>query len=59
VPEGLQEVAFDPQTSGGLLFALPAKAASRLVQKLRANGIDAATIVGHASAKRNAWVYLI
>ena len=58
VPEGLREVAFDPQTSGGLLLAVPAKAAGRLVRKLRENGIDAATIVGRACAKRDAWVYL-
>ena len=53
VPEGLREVAFDPQTSGGLLLALPPKAAGRLVRKLRVNGIAAATIVGHACAKRD------
>jgi selenide,water dikinase len=58
VPEGLREVAFDPQTSGGLLLAVPAKAADRLVRKLREHGIDAATIVGRACAKRDAWVYL-
>ena len=58
VPEGLQEVAFDPQTSGGLLFALPAKAAEGLTRKLRAKGIAAATIVGRACARRDAWVFL-
>jgi selenide,water dikinase len=58
VPAGLQEVAFDPQTSGGLLLALPAKAAERLTRKLRAHGIEAATIVGRACARRDAWVYL-
>ncbi len=31
VPAGLREVAFDPQTSGGLLLAVPAKAADRLI----------------------------
>jgi len=58
VPEGLREVAFDPQTSGGLLLALSPRVADRLVRKLRANGIDAATIVGRACAKRDAWVFL-
>ena len=58
VPAGLREVAFDPQTSGGLLLALPAKAAARLTRKLRAHGIKAATIVGRACARRDAWVYL-
>jgi selenide, water dikinase len=55
---GLQEVAYDPQTSGGLLIALPANAAARLVKKLRAAGVKAATIVGRVHARRHAWVYL-
>jgi selenide, water dikinase len=58
VPDGLREIAFDPQTSGGLLLALAPKVAERLLEKLHANGIAAATIVGRASAKRDAWVYL-
>jgi selenide, water dikinase len=58
VGETLREVAFDPQTSGGLLFALRPRAAGRLVDKLRAQGIEAASVVGRACAKRDAWVYL-
>ncbi len=54
----LAEIAFDPQTSGGLLVALEPKAAVRLVTRLRATGIAAATIVGRATARRDAWVYL-
>ena len=54
----LAEVAFDPQTSGGLLIALPEKHAGNLVKKLRAEGIKAAAVVGRARAKREAWVYL-
>ena len=58
MPAGLRKLAFDPQTSGGLLFALPPRAGERLVRKLRADGIEAAAIVGRASARREAWVYL-
>ncbi|MEO8137636.1 MAG: selenide, water dikinase SelD, partial [Betaproteobacteria bacterium] len=58
VPAGLREVAFDPQTSGGLLLALPATAAAKLTRALRTDGIQAATIVGRATARRDAWVYL-
>ena len=58
VRAGLTEVAFDPQTSGGLLIALPAKAAGRLINKLHAQGIGAATIVGRVCPRRDAWVYL-
>jgi selenide,water dikinase len=58
VDAGLQEVAFDPQTSGGLLIALPEKAAGKLLRRLHASGVEAAAIVGRACAKRDAWVYL-
>jgi selenide,water dikinase len=58
VPVGLRDVSFDPQTSGGLLLALPARAGDRLVRKLRAQGIAAAAIIGRATARREAWVYL-
>jgi selenide,water dikinase len=58
VGAGIQEMAFDPQTSGGLLIALPAKAAGRLVRKLHADGVAVAAIVGRATPRREAWVYL-
>ena len=54
----IEEIAFDPQTSGGLLVALEPRAAERLVKRLRAAGIAAATIVGRATARRDAWVHL-
>jgi selenide,water dikinase len=46
VRSGLVEVAFDPQTSGGLLITLSAPNAPRLVADLKANGLHAAAIVG-------------
>ena len=58
VPAGLVEVAFDPQTSGGLLIALPAKRAPRLVFALKKGGVAAAAIVGRATARNGAWVIL-
>lgn len=58
VPRGYEDVAFDPQTSGGLLIALPAKRAQALVATLRARGVAAATVIGRAVAARGAWVYL-
>jgi len=59
VPPGLVEVAFDPQTSGGLLIALPATKAPGLVRKLRAGGVKAATIIGYARSGRAPKVRLI
>jgi len=58
VGAGLEEVAFDPQTSGGLLIALPAKAADRLVKKLKAAGVAAATTIGRVQSHQDAWVHL-
>jgi selenide,water dikinase len=58
VPAGLVEVAFDPQTSGGLLIALPAERAPQLVTALKRGGVQAATIVGRATARRGPWVIL-
>jgi selenide,water dikinase len=59
VPEDLVEVAFDPQTSGGLLIALPAGEAPALVEELQANGIRAAAIIGHAAVQQEAWVTFV
>ena len=54
----IEEIAFDPQTSGGLLVALEPRAAARLVRRLQAAGIAAATMIGRATAHRDAWVHL-
>jgi selenide, water dikinase len=59
VPEGLVDVAFDPQTSGGLLIAVPGGRASELVAELHSNGIVAATIVGSATAFQGVSVKLV
>ena len=58
VGSALEEVAFDPQTSGGLLIAVPAKTAGQLLKKLRAEGMGAAALIGRATARRDRWVYL-
>ena len=44
IPCDLRTLLFDPQTSGGLLIALPVAHAPDLVQALRAAGYDAARI---------------
>ena len=46
VSEGLRLLAFDPQTSGGLLLAVPAAGADELVRRLRAAGYGAAARIG-------------
>jgi selenide,water dikinase len=59
VAKNLEEVAFDPQTSGGLLIALPKGKAPQLVKALRAARVSAATVVGFATRLRTANVELI
>lgn len=46
VPQYLQDILFDPQTSGGLLIAVPEKNAARLRENLHREGIEAAAIIG-------------
>ncbi len=59
VRDDLVEIALDPQTSGGLLMALPADRADALVDRLRSKGIDAATLVGRATAAEEVSVRLV
>jgi selenide,water dikinase len=51
VPEYLQHLLFDPQTSGGLLMAVAPNKASRLVKALHAAGVVNAAVVGEVVAK--------
>ena len=59
VRPGLVEVAFDPQTSGGLLIALPAAAAPRLAEALKAAGVQAAAVAGRVVEAQRVAVRLI
>jgi len=58
VPDVLREAAYDPQTSGGLLIALPAAEADALLADLRARGLDARR-VGAVVAHGDYWVELV
>lgn len=42
--EEVPEVVFDPQSSGGLMFALPPEQADELVERIRATGVSAARV---------------
>ncbi len=46
LPASREEILFDPQTSGGLLAAVPEDQADRLVAALRDAGVEAARQVG-------------
>lgn len=45
-----EELLYDPQTSGGLLLALPKEQAQRLVADLHAIGIGRASLIGEMAA---------
>jgi selenide,water dikinase len=55
----LVDIAFDPQTSGGLLIALPAERAGALVDQLQSSGVAAAAQVGRATAAQDVSVRLV
>jgi selenide,water dikinase len=59
IREGIVEVAFDPQTSGGLLVALAKRHADKLIDELQAAGVKSATQVGYATSLQKAWVRLV
>jgi selenide,water dikinase len=58
VRAGLVELAFDPQTSGGLLIAVAPEEAEALVEKLRTGGVEVAAVVGRVEPHQDVWVRL-
>jgi len=59
VAQDLNEIAFDPQTSGGLLIAVPAREARALAQHLLGEGALAAALVGEAIPHNGVWIELL
>jgi len=59
VPQDLNEVAFDPQTSGGLLIAVPERETEALVHDLLNEGVLAAVVIGEAVPHAGTWVELL
>ena len=51
VPDYIQDILFDPQTSGGLLISAAPEAAKRLLSNLHKAGINDATIIGEIISK--------
>jgi selenide,water dikinase len=58
VPPALADLFFDPQTSGGLLFSVPAAEADRLLSALRKE-IPAAAIIGEVTENTGTPVRII
>lgn len=57
VKAAMEEILFDPQTSGGLLIALPAEDAEKLSAELAENGIETG-IVAEIVPKRGRNIYV-
>jgi selenide,water dikinase len=51
IPDYIQDILFDPQTSGGLLIVLAPEAAELLIKKLHKAGVQDAVIIGEAISK--------
>lgn len=53
----MQDILYDPQTSGGLLFAIPEAHAQACLDQLR-TVVPEAAIVGHITEKQDYFIYL-
>ena len=51
LPFAVQELLFDPQTSGGLLIAVARDEAEELVRRIRENGDAGAAVIGEVAPK--------
>ena len=51
ITEAMLDTCFDPQTSGGLLVAVPAAKAGAFVARLHSGGVTAATVIGRVKGK--------
>jgi selenide,water dikinase len=51
VPQYLADILFDPQTSGGLLIAIPGEKAADLLERLKKEGVMEAAVIGEVVAE--------
>lgn len=57
IPFSMEELLFDPQTSGGLLFAVRGDQAGEFLKELKGAGLPAA-IVGRLTSKKEKDIYV-
>ena len=59
VSQYLQDILFDPQTSGGLLISVPRQKADSLLTKLREKNVNEAVIIGEVVTEPKATIIVI
>lgn len=57
IPQALQDIMYDPQTSGGLLIAIPQQYAQQLAAELK-TAVPEAEIIGYVTEKQDSWICL-
>jgi len=57
VPQSIEDIFYDPQTSGGLLFCIPEKHASNCIEDLTSNKVNA-RIIGNVETQQEKLIYL-
>jgi len=58
IPELERIILFDPQTSGGLLIALPASDGKKLLRSLKEKGIQEASLIGEVLPKETSLIFV-
>lgn len=53
----MEDVLYDPQTSGGLMFSLPREYADRCIAELR-QAVPEAAVIGYVTEKQDSWICL-
>ncbi len=57
ISQALQDIMYDPQTSGGLLIAIPQQYAQQFVNELKLSVPDA-EVIGYVTEKQDSWICL-
>jgi selenide,water dikinase len=57
ISRAMEDILYDPQTSGGLLFAIPAEEAEACLAEL-AQAVPGAAIIGYVTGKEENYIIL-
>ncbi|MBR6518091.1 MAG: hypothetical protein IKT63_00270 [Oscillospiraceae bacterium] len=57
IPQALQDIMYDPQTSGGLLVSMPKQYAQQFITELKNSAVEA-VVIGYVTEKQDSWICL-